>query len=317
MAAIVDLDISSITDRAADALSSAICAIGVFDGVHLGHRYLIEKTIQEAHSSGSQATIITFDKDPDELFCGRCTKKLMSNSARIEALSHFDADAVAVLKFDEDLASMIPVDFLDAVFAGGAPKAIYVGEDFGFGKGAQGSLLDIEEWAHARGFSDFESCAVSLKTSGGEPITSTRIRSFLASAKLEEALGLLGHPYRISGPIAHGRGQGTGFGVSTADLRVLDELMAIADGVYAAYANLGDDPKRYMAAVSIGIPPTFEETAKANVEAHLLDFEGDIYGEELTLDMRHYLRPMRKFESIDELMDAIRSDIDDTRALLS
>lgn len=317
MAAIVDLDISRGSVAASDALSSAVCAMGVFDGVHLGHRYLIDASIQHARANGRKAVIVTFDIDPDELFLGSAAKKLMSNEARIETLSDFDADALAVLKFDAELASMEPERFLDSIFSQSAPRAIFAGEDFRFGKDAHGSLQDIGIWATEHGASGLEVCAIGLQELGGQPITSTRIRNLLADGSLDEALELLGHPYVIGGPIVHGRGQGTGFGVSTADLSVPEELMVAADGVYAAYATLGDSEMRHIAAVSVGIPPTFEDVAKANVEAHLLDFEGDIYGEKLMLDLRYRLRPMKKFDSVDDLLGAIRADIDETRALLS
>lgn len=324
VAAIVDIDIAGGTSAAQDMLASTVCAIGVFDGVHRGHRFLIDTATACAREKGARMVVVTFDVDPDEVLSEKDVKKLMSNNQRIAALAALDVDAVAVLHFNGELAALSPEDFLDALFAGGAPAAIFVGEDFRFGEGTKGDLASLRDWAARYGAAAPEISAIGLKMQDGSPITSTRIRALLGQAKLQEALGLLGHSYTIGGPVVHGRGQGTGFGVSTADLCVPEDLMAAADGVYAAFATLGREDadarptdKRYMAAVSVGIPPTFEDSAKANVEAHLLDFSGDIYGEALTLDMRAYLRPMQKFETIDDLMRTIHADIDTTRILLS
>lgn len=322
MAAVVEIDIAEGSVGASSAkgiFAGAVCVAGVFDGVHLGHRFLIDSACALACDEGCPVVIITFDIDPDAFFAKGPMKKIMTDKVRITTLAEFDVEAVAVLRFNKELAAMQPEAFLDALFNQGLPRAIFVGENFRFGKGTNGDIYSLRSWASRFADSAPEMFALDLKLIDGKPVSSTRIRGLLSSGHMQEALELLGHPYIISGTVVHGRGQGSVFGVSTADLRIAEECMAAADGVYAAYATIEGEAglSRYLAAVSVGIPPTFEDTAKANVEAHLLDFSGDIYGKEIRLDMRSYLRKMRKFDSTEELVSAINSDIEAVRTLLS
>lgn len=318
MAEIIKVDVSDSSATSNKILESAICAIGVFDGVHLGHQFLINQAIAAAISKDCCAVIITFDIDPDEIFNGSNLKKIMTNEYRISKLAEFDVAAVVVLHFNKTFAAMSPDDFLDYIFNNAIPNGIFVGEDFRFGYRAEGDFSSLSKWASRQEGVLPSVIGVSLKEQDGEPITSTRIRKLLHSGSLDEALTLLGHPYIISGTITHGRGQGAEFGICTADLQIPEIYMIAKDGVYASYAYVIEDSslKVYLAAVSIGIPPTFKETAKANVEAHLLDFEGDLYGKTLIIDVRHYLRPMLKFCNTDELINSIKEDIKTTRELL-
>ena len=142
----------------------------------------------------------------------------------------------------------------------------------------------------------------------GAPVSATRIRGLLSEGAVEEAARLLGKPWKVRGTVVSGRGEGAQMGIRTANLRIPDNLRSIGDGVYAAYAIV--DGKRYKAAVNMGVAATFADRTTSNCEAHLLDFDGDIYGHEIELEFIAWLRPMRAFDDVDELIAAIMSNIE-------
>lgn len=290
--------------------AGASCAFGVFDGVHEGHRFIIGRAREDARVRGGKAVIITFDQDPSELFCPDAHDKLMGNDERLRALAAAGADEVAVIPFSSQVAAESPDAFLESLFAQGAPAALFVGEDVRFGQGARGTLADLERWGSAHGM---EVHGVPLLERGGAPITSTRIRAALASGNVEEAAELLGHPYALEGRVVSGRQAGREMGICTANLSVDADRLVPADGVYAAYADVRG--VRCKAAVSVGVPVTFDDATEATIEAHLLDFEGDLYGETLRLSFAERLRPMVKFANADELVAQIQQDIARTRTL--
>ncbi len=299
-------------DRA--LFEGASCAFGVFDGVHRGHRFIIGNAIDRARRDGCRSVIITFDRDPDELFAGGSFRKLMSNEHRISVLARLGADAVVVLPFDERLESLEALAFLERTFAMDAPSSMHVGRDFRFGAKAAGDVVTLRFWAERTGT---EVLAYELETFGGAPITSTRIRRLLADpgeGRLEEAEALLTRPFSVRGTIEHGRGDGRDFGIRTANMSVPPQLLPLAEGVYAAEAVV--EGKRYAAAVNVGVALTFEDASTANVEAHLLDFDQEAYGQPMELRFLRFLRPMRRFESIEELIAIITADIARTRELV-
>lgn len=286
-----------------------MCAMGVFDGIHRGHRAVIGGALQEAKDKHARCLIVTFDIDPDEMF-GLPIKKLMSNQMRIEVLANLGIDGVIRLAFDKKLANMSPCEFLDAAFGDNTPCSIHVGRDFRFGHHASGDVKDLSAWGNAH---HMEVNLYDLVQTKGSAIHSSRIRQLLSKGDASEANALLGHPYVLAGRVVAGRQAGREFGVRTANLEIPEAELALADGVYAGFAVV--DGARYKAAVSVGIPPTFEDEASANVEAHLLDFTGDLYGKDIEIGFLKRLRPMEKFDSVDELLEAIRNDIAQTRAL--
>lgn len=295
-------------------LADASCAFGVFDGVHRGHRFIIGNAVEQGHRIGGPSVIITFDRDPDELFGGEGFRKLMSNERRIAALARLGADAVVVLPFDRKLAASEPLAFLERTFAA-APASIHVGRDFRFGAQAKGDVGTLRFWVERTGT---EVLAYELELAGDLPVTSTRIRALLAEPErggLEEANELLVEPFALSATIEHGRGDGRDFGIRTANLSVPELLLPLAEGVYAAQALVGG--KRYAAAVNVGVALTFEDESTANVEAHLLDFDQEVYGQPMELRFLHFLRPMRRFDSTEELIATITADIARTRELVS
>ena len=294
-----------VADESFDArvLVGSSCAFGVFDGLHIGHRFLLDRAV-ETRPAGGRAIAITFDIDPDEVFHPNRLKKLMRNADRIEALSASGVDDVVVLPFVQPLYSKSPDEFLATAFPAGVPSHLHVGEDFRFGARAAGTVETLQGWGSRVG------CRIhahQLVSADGDPITATRIRLLLLDCKLSEANRLLGHPYSLRETVQRGRGDGADFGFATANLQVKPHDRVLGEGVYAAYATV--DGTRYKAAVSVGVSPTFEATSTANMEAHILDFSGDLVGRSVTIEFVEYLRPMIKFDSTDELVATVTANI--------
>lgn len=281
------------------------CAFGVFDGLHKGHRYLLDSAIASARDNGTRSIAITFDIDPDEVFHPDRLKKLMRNADRLEALAASGVDDVAVLPFTPEFYSRNPEEFLRATFPNGAPAHMHVGEDFRFGARAAGTVDTLQAWGDRVGC---EVYAHKLVSADGKPITATRIRLLLLDCKVDEATRLLGHPYALRETVQKGRGDGADFGFATANLQVKPHDRVLGEGVYAAYAIVGDT--RYKAAVSVGVSPTFKAQSTANMEAHIIDFSDDLVDQPITLEFIAYLRPMIKFETTEELISTVKSNID-------
>lgn len=280
------------------------CAFGVFDGVHRGHRYLLDCARETAQISGGRSIALTFDIDPDEVFHPDRLKKLMNNDERLAMLAQTGVDAVVVLPFTHHFAASTPEEFLVRTFDGTVPAYLHVGFDFKFGARAAGTVENLDTWGVVGGT---QVRAHGLKSEEGAPITATRIRLLLADGTIEEANHFLGRPYFVSGTVEPGRGEGADFGFRTANLRVPDQLRALGDGVYAAWADV--DGVRYKAAVNVGVAATFADQATATCEVHLLDFEGDLYGKPIKVEFTHWLRAMRKFDDVEELIATVKGNI--------
>ena len=281
----------------------ASCAFGVFDGLHLGHKYLLASACQTAEESGGAALALTFDIDPDELFHAERLKKLLSNSDRLQALARSGVDAVAMLYFTPEFAALEPRAFLEETFGDFPPAYLHVGSDFRFGAKASGTVDDLRAWAEESGT---QICAHSLVS---------RIRLLLADGKIEEANALLGYPYTLSDVVKPGRGQGADFGFATANMEIDAMRCVLGEGVYAgrAYVGLQD----YRAAIAVGKSPVFEADTTANVEVHLLDFEGDLYDKRVEVEFLHRIRPMIHFSSTEELVAEVKNNIEWVRNNIS
>ena len=293
--------------RKASGLKGASVAIGVFDGLHLGHESLIHSCVNDASSSGSKSAIVTFDIDPDELF-SKEPKKIMTNEQRMRHLSASGVDDVVSVTFDEGTASLEPNCFLDSLFGKNVPASIHVGSDFRFGREKAGDVATLSDWCDRNGVRLYVHELV--KKNGGH-VKSTRIRKLLEDGMIEDANELLGHPYTICGNVKHGRGEGSSFGIATANIQA-DCLLK--EGVYSGFGEI--DSRKYMAAINIGIPPTFEDRSHDNVEVHLLDFQGDLYDKTLCIEFVERLRPLIRFNSTEELIAQITSDIEHVRKSL-
>ncbi|MDR2109067.1 MAG: riboflavin biosynthesis protein RibF, partial [Coriobacteriales bacterium] len=304
-------------DAAAAAPLPAVLAIGVFDGLHRGHRYLLDRTLADARERGLPAWVLTFNCDPDELFKpAEQLAKLSTNAERLARLEQSGVDGVWAVNFNAKLAALEPRAFLNNVVAGAfLPQAIHVGADFRFGASGSGSADELRRWGRAAG------CAINahqLLCNSGQPITATRIRNLLAGGDVQTAAELLQKPYRVCATVVAGRHVGTALGFPTANLAIDPALAKVADGVYAALAYLPDG-RRCPAAVSVGVPATFGDLP-ATTEATLLDYPadaGDLYGEDIILAYYRYLRPMQAFAGVEELKAAIAHNVVQTRELFA
>lgn len=287
------------------ALYGASCAFGVFDGVHRGHNYIIEQAVSYASEHKCLSAILTFDIDPDELFRPQSIKKLMSNDDRLAALDALGADNVIVLPFNLEFASQTPEQFLNTLFANNIPRVVHVGNDFHFGNKAEGDVADMRAWGSLY---EMDVQGYELFALEGEAVTATTIRKHLGECRISQANEMLGHPYEMTGLVEQGRGEGRDMGFRTANISIDAQLFTLGEGVYAAYAQT-EAGSIYKAAVSVGGAPSFGERSRRNIEAHLLDFDEDIYGQNLILRFVEFLRPMIVFQSMDELISTVLGNI--------
>jgi riboflavin kinase / FMN adenylyltransferase len=271
-------------------------AVGTFDGVHLGHRRVIE---------GSDS-VLTFDPHPVSVVAPRHTPKLLTTLERkAELIAALGVAELIVIPFDAQFAARTAREFLDDVLVGalGATQ-VSVGENFRFGNRAQGDPELLAQDGR------FRTIVHPLLEVGGEIVSSSHIRGLLLAGEVGAANQLLGTPFQLRGPVSHGDERGRVLGFPTANLVPDEELACPGHGVYACLAN------HRPAAVSVGVRPTFKTGRGELVEAYLLDFEGDLYGQTLEIDFLARLRGERRFERPEGLIEQMRRDVERTRELV-
>ncbi len=278
----------------------SVIALGFFDGVHRGHGTLLELCRREADRLGASALALTFDRHPAALLTGNPVPLLSPFCERQRIMQeHYKIDRLVELTFDEAMANMPWEDFLQNVLLGKLEAVCLVcGEDYRFGKGGKGTAQLLKAACEKVGVSCHILPALCLH---GQVVSSTRIRGLIASGDLEEAAELLGYAYRLVGKVVPGQGLGRTLGTPTANLAWENELLP-PQGVYAAKALTPYGS--YPAVVNIGIRPTVEGST-VTVEPWLLDFSGDLYGQEMGLELYKFLRPEQKFPSLDALREEI------------
>ena len=295
-----------------EPLGPCVVAVGVFDGVHLGHQELLRDALDIASARAVLSVALTFDRDPDQVVHpATAMPQLLDLEDKLTLLAVQGVDVVLVVPFTERLAATAPLVFLDEVLLRAmTPVAVVVGSDFRFGHRAEGDVRVLTRYGAAHGFTVL---AHELVSHAGEPITSTRIRRLVAAGRVSEAAGLLGRPHRVRGVVVTGRGEGAELGAPTANLVTAPFAAIPADGVYAGRTEV--DGVAYACAVSVGVPPSFPE-ATAELEAHLIGYRGDLYGRSLVIEFLERLRPLRRFDDTTELAAAIRADIEQVRHLV-
>lgn len=294
----------------------AVCAIGAFDGVHVGHRALIERARVEARQRGDELVIVTFSPDPSVVLCPEHPQKmLLADEGRLGILHSIEGvDRVVVLDFTAELAALPYERFVRETLGGLVDlDAIVVGSDFRLGAGGEGTVDSLAELGRARGF---DVIGMELLDEGGAPVTATRIRALLGEGRVEAAAGLLGRCHFVTGEVVRGRGEGTGFGFPTANVCVPAALCLPAEGVYAGYVTHGDTA--WPAAINVGKPRSFSpgEEGAPFLEATLLGFEGDLYGAVVDVSFVRWLREPRTFSSIGELERVVLGNVSWVRATL-
>jgi riboflavin kinase/FMN adenylyltransferase len=320
-------------------LHNAWLTIGIFDGVHLGHQQILRTLIAGAHQAGAPSVVLTFYPHPAVVLGGKKDfKYLTTPEERLHLLESLGVDVVITQTFDRTFADNTADDFMRRVVQSLGLRSLIIGYDTALGRGREGDAALLTEIGKELNYTVQVIPALSDETG---VISSTRIRGAIASGDVSAAAGALGRYYSISGQVVHGDGRGHRINVPTANLAVPAEKVIPAYGIYACWAwfepphqkkaetpgldfqgtKLGTPAQsgdKYFAAVNVGVRPTFTPDLPAPaIEAHLLDFTGDIYGHQLKLEFVEYLRPEEKFATVQSLVDQIRLDIELTREILS
>lgn len=295
-------------------LRGYVVTIGAFDGVHLGHQALLSLALQEARLRTLRCAALTFWPHPRTVLGGDPVfQYLQPLQARLACIRHYGVEETVVLDFDSSVASMSARDFLDQVTSSIPIELLVVGENFRIGRGREAG---VEELAAIGTGAGWELLAAPLTHLDGAPVSSTRIRQALGlHGDVALAGRLLGRPYELSGNVVSGAGRGRAIGVPTANVRVEQDLVVPCNGVYYCTATIeGDLTCQPPAVVNIGTRPTFDAGPRS-VEAHLLDWTGDLYDRRLTVRFFSRLREERKFESVSALSEQIGRDIQRAREL--
>jgi riboflavin kinase / FMN adenylyltransferase len=290
--------------------------IGKFDGVHRGHRAVIQRIREIASEHDLHAVVVTFDRNPLELLApDKCPPALVSVRQKLELLATTGLDATLLLPFDRALASVPATEFVERVLVDTLDaKAVLVGHDFRYGARGAGDVALLRDLGAKFGFT-VEVIEDVATENAARRVSSTWIRELLAEGDVRQATAMLGHTPTVSGIVVHGAKRGRGLGYPTANLSPESEGLIPADGVYAGW--LTDAGTRYPAAISVGDNPTFEGVAKKQVEAYVLDREIDLYDHLVDVEFVERLRGMVAFTSIPDLIDQMRSDVDRARDILS
>ena len=282
-------------------------AIGIFDGVHLGHQQILA----EAAKYGP-VTVLTFDPHPTSVFAPeRTPSALTSLKDRIGLLKANGAKEVVVLPFTKEFANLSPKEFIKDILEKqlGATH-VTVGSNFTFGHKAAGNIAYLKEHAHG-----FEVSAVHLEENRGSAISSSRIRALIVDGDVERANELLSRPFYLRGPVVHGEKRGRTIGYPTANLGLTEHATIPADGVYAGWLTVGE--QRWQAAISIGTNPTFPGVRGRQVEAYAIDQVGlDLYDKEAKLEFAYRLRDTLKFDGLEPLLVQMKQDCIQAKNLL-
>jgi riboflavin kinase/FMN adenylyltransferase len=292
-----------------------VVTIGAYDGVHLGHRALIGEVKQRAAQLGCATAVVTFDRHPAMVVRPDSAPKLLTDlDQKLELLAEVGVDYTLVVHFDEERSHESAEDFVHEVLVGclGA-KAVVVGHDFHFGHGRRGNVALLTQMGGVLGF---DVLGLRLVSDAAAAYSSTRIRGLLHDGDVTGAAALLGRPHEVRGTVARGDARGRDLGFPTANVAVPAEVLLPADGIYAGWYRRPDGAV-HMAAVSLGRRPTFYEHAESSLlEAYLLDFDGDLYGEQAAVQFVARLRGEERFDSVDALVRQIDADVTATRSAL-
>ncbi len=291
----------------------SLVTIGVFDGVHGGHQALVQSLVSSARAAERKSVVITFFPHPDTVLEDVEQRYYLTTAdKRAELLLRLGVDYVITHPFDEQVRHLPAAEFVDQLVEYLRLKELWVGTDFALGFQREGDIEFLREQGRLHGFT-VRAIELVSKLDSGQLISSSKVREHIRRGEMDEAKAMLGRAYELEGLVVLGEQRGRTIGVPTANLEVWSEQVIPANGVYAAWICLGDEI--FMSATNIGIRPTFAGD-ELTIEAHLLDFERDIYGEHLELRFEKRLRAEQKFQSLDELLAQIKTDINNARTCL-
>lgn len=288
------------------AVTPCVLTIGNFDGLHRGHRALLDRLTAKARSLGLPATVMTFEPHPRELFTPeQAPPRLTSLREKLALLEGNGVDRVFVCHFNARLAALAAETFIERILVNGlGVRHLFVGDDFQFGKGRRGDFAMLQGAGAQHGFGVEAMHTIDWQ---GERVSSSFIREVLATGDLEHAARLLGRPYSIAGRIVHGDKIGRQLGYPTANVQLKRKRVPLS-GVFAVHVEgIGDKP--LPGAASLGVRPTIASGLKPALEVHLLDFDRSIYGAHVAVNFLHKLRDEARFESLEELTAHIARDV--------
>ncbi|MEY4607395.1 MAG: adenylyltransferase/riboflavin kinase [Actinomycetota bacterium] len=297
----------------------SVVTIGAYDGVHRGHQSVIGEVRRRAAGAGAHSVVITFDRHPASVVRPESAPRLLTDlDQKLELLAATGVDATLVVHFDEDQSREDPVDFARRVVVDCLrASSVVVGDDFHFGRGRRGNVATLRELGGEAGFEVVPMSLLPREDGPDEPVSSTAIRRALAGGQVELAATMLGRPFEARGPVVQGDQRGRTIGFPTANVEVPASICLPADGVYAGW-YVRPDGTRHGCAMNLGRRPTFYERAEVSLlEAHLLDFSGDLYAEAARVQFTDFLRSERKFDGIESLSRQLKYDIDHARSALA
>jgi riboflavin kinase/FMN adenylyltransferase len=294
--------------RVAPGRDSAV-TIGKFDGVHRGHQYIIAGLMERARAEDLAAVAIALYPHPAAVLRpGTPVSYLTSLDERLELLRALGPDRVGILPFTSELAQLSAHDFAALLSEELRLRLLYVGPDFALGRNREGTVGALRKIGLDLGF---RVEVADMLAEQGEKVGSSAVRQALAAGEAEEMARLLGRPFSLRGPVVTGARRGVGLGFPTANIAIGLDRALPAFGIYVTRAVIGEN--QYPSCTNIGIRPTFDGETRVTVETYILDFNDDIYGEQIRIDLLHRLREEIRFESVDDLITQMHKDIDDTR----
>ena len=290
-----------------------LLTIGVFDGVHLGHKFLISELVRLAARQNLLSCVITFRQHPLDLLSPK--NKLLylcSVPERIQLLKNEEVDIVIALTFNRELANLSARDFVTLLHKYLKMRGLVIGPDFTLGRNREGNTETLRSLGQEMGFSV---TVIAPKIIDGEVASSTAIRQALAEGNMEKVMRLLGRPFSLRGKVARGEHRGTGLGFPTVNLSVNAKMALPPDGVYATRAYVGG--QEYQAMTNIGKHPTFGDNNERTIESFILNYNKDVYGKEVKIEIIQRLREEKTFDNVEELKKQIAEDVKRGTAILN
>ena len=290
----------------------SLLTIGVFDGVHRGHAHVIKELTSQATAKGVRAGIVTFRNHPASVLRPDFRPQFLTDfDERSRLIKEIGADFVAPITFDMDVAGLGAGEFCGLLQEYLGMRGLVVGPDFALGRRREGNVERLTTLGQQMGFS--LTVVGPLLDDQGRTVRSTAVRESLSKGDVADVAQLLGRHFALEGVVVKGAGRGASLGFPTANLQVAEDLAVPRDGIYATWATISG--RRFMAAASIGVRPTFDEVDRT-VEAYMLEFDDDVYGQEVRLDFVERLRDEVKYETVGELQAQVELDVTETRRVL-
>jgi riboflavin kinase/FMN adenylyltransferase len=293
-----------VTDKRYRATSPSILTLGNFDGVHLGHQRILKRVAKRAEQLGLPSVVYTFEPHPLKVVAPHKSPPLITNKEeKAVSIASFGIDHLVLARFTKEFAAKHPLEFMEDILVGKLNvREVWVGHDYTFGKGKTGTVEYLKSHGKELGF---KVNVVPAYRKKGIIVSSSGVRRFIAGGKVEEAAGMLGRPYSISGRVIKGSARGKNLGFPTANIKTEKELIP-KNGVYAVFVSL--EGGEYKGVVNIGFAPTFSGN-KWGIEVHIFDFKRGIYGKEITIKFIKNLREEKTFKNQNSLANQIKKDV--------